>query len=65
MDIEKILDIVTPNITKIVNLELKEEFPLLGDEYMDECYVRRVLRTYIQLAETYNKKHNKKVVNNG
>jgi hypothetical protein len=65
MDIEKVLDIITPNITKITNLQYSEEFPLLGDEYVDECTVRRILRNYIQLAEVYNEKHKKKVVNNG
>jgi hypothetical protein len=61
MDIEKILDIVTPYITQITNLQIKNDYPLLGDEYMDDCYVRRVLKNYIQLALILEKKRSKNV----
>ncbi len=58
-DIEKVLDIVSPYVTKITNIQYSEEFPLLGDEYVDECTVKRILKNYIQLALIWDKKHEK------
>lgn len=57
MDIEKVLDIVTPYVTKMTNLQYSENYSTLGDEYVDECVVRKILKNYIQLAIVWDKKN--------